>query len=111
MITLDKLPLDMLRPIFAALANVIMLSLITSRRECRALQLIVTEILNKSLTDHGAAMQTLFMSRFRTIFDSSKASHEFRPIAAYTLGHAPFYSLPWASDSDTRAKYLCEKAS
>ena len=88
-----------------------MLSLFSSQRACRAFQVIITDILSELLINHRVALQTLFMLHFATVFDSSNASAEFQPRAAYTLGHAPFYSLPWASDPDTRAKYICEEAS
>jgi hypothetical protein len=110
MVTLDNLPTDVLFLVFGALADIDLQSLFTARRACRAFQAVVTDILDNRLTNHAAALHTLFESRFAVVFDSSKASAGYEA-RVFGARNAPFNSLPWASDPDTRAKHLREEAS
>jgi hypothetical protein len=110
MVTLFELLTDFLCLIFTPLDNIDLLLLLISRRVCRAFQAVVTDILTNTITNHIVAIHTLPMSHFLLVFDSSKAGAEFQPRSEFSLGYAPFYSLPWASNSELRVKYLGKEA-
>lgn len=107
--TLIELPTELLLLIFGSLADLDLLSLFASRRTCRTIQTVVTDIISNTISGHGLAVHALLQSHFSPLLDSSTVVAKYEP--SDMEGHRPFYALPWASDPAIRAKYLREEAS
>jgi hypothetical protein len=109
MVTLMELPTEILRLILGALANMDLLSLFASRRTCRAIQTISTDILDNTIANHGVAVHNLVMSQFSSVLDSRSAGPPYQP--SFELPCAPYAALPWVSNPERREKYLRMEAS
>ncbi|KAF2274879.1 uncharacterized protein EI97DRAFT_468463 [Westerdykella ornata] len=105
-----SIPPELLRLILSALADIDLPSLYTSRRTCRTINNIVTDILKTLSKNHAAAISSFLQSHFAPVLDSSAASPENIPIEK-PRGWTPFHALPWACNRARRRRYLREEAS
>jgi hypothetical protein len=109
MVTLIEFPTEILSLILGALADIDLQSLFTARRVCKIFQIVVTDILDNTIANHGVAVHDLIMSQFSTVLDSRVAGAPYQPSAM--LPCAPYAALPWFSSPEGRAKYARMEAS
>lgn len=109
MVIMTDLPVEILRVVFNALADIDLRSLFVTRSTCKTIQQIATDAIHSVSSSHGFALHAFLTSHFSPILDSSVAGPDYQPTT--TEGYAPFFALPWASNETTREKYLSEEAS
>lgn len=109
MVNILDVPTEIMRSIVSALAKTDLRSSFAARRTCRTFDILLNDILDKSLPDHGPEIHTFLKTHFATLLDSSAAQPSQYRTDTDTM--APLRALPWAANRETRQKYLQSDAS
>jgi hypothetical protein len=109
MVTILQLPTEIVRIILSRVADRDLLTFFSSRLTCKTFQAIITDIIDKTLHEHGSALHTTLKSQFAAILDTPTIGHV--DCNDYKDVLAPLRSLPWASNPEMRSRNLRREAS